>query len=39
VRLAVFIRGVNEDCQLIVELLALDPKKGKAGGEEFVLNR
>jgi hypothetical protein len=34
----VFIRGVNEDCQLIVERLDLDPMKGKAGGEELVLN-
>jgi len=38
VQLAVFIRGVNEDCQLIVELLDLDPMKGEAGGEELVLN-
>jgi hypothetical protein len=34
----VFIRGVNEDCQLSVELLDLDPMKGEAGGEELVLN-
>ena len=38
VQIAVFIRGVNEDCQLSVELLDLDPMKGKAGGEEHVLS-
>ena len=38
VQLAVFIRGINEDCHLTVELLDLDPKKGKTGCEEFFLD-
>jgi len=38
VQLAVFIPGINKDCQLSVEILDLDPMKGKGGGEELVLN-
>jgi len=38
VQLGVFIWEVNEDCQWSVELLDLDPMKGKAGGEELDLN-
>jgi hypothetical protein len=35
VQLAVFIQGVNEDFQLVVELLELVPMKGKTGADEF----
>jgi hypothetical protein len=35
-QLAVFIRGVNEDFQLVVELLELVSMKGKTGADEFV---
>jgi hypothetical protein len=35
VQLAVFIRGVNEDFQLVVELLELVPMKGKTGADEI----
>jgi hypothetical protein len=34
-QLAVFIRGVNEDFQLVVKLLGLVPVKGKTGADEF----
>jgi hypothetical protein len=37
-QLAVFIRGVNEDFQLVVELLELVPMKGKTGTDDFFLN-
>jgi hypothetical protein len=33
---AVFIPGLNEDCQLTLELSNLDLTKGKVGGEELV---
>jgi hypothetical protein len=33
VQRAIFIRGVNEDFQLVVELLDLLPLKGTTGGE------
>jgi hypothetical protein len=35
VQLAVCIRGVNEDFQLVVELLELVPMKGKTSADEF----
>jgi hypothetical protein len=35
VQLAVFIRGVNEDFHLVVELSELVPMKGKTGADEF----
>jgi hypothetical protein len=34
-QLAIFIRGVNEDFQLVVELVDLVPMKGKRGAEIF----
>jgi hypothetical protein len=37
-QLAVFIRGVNEDLQLVVELLELVPMKGKTGADKLFLN-
>jgi hypothetical protein len=35
VQLAVFIRGVNEDFQLVLELSELVPMKGKTGAKEI----
>jgi hypothetical protein len=34
-QLAVCIRGVNEDFQLVVELLEMIPMKGKTGADEI----
>jgi hypothetical protein len=37
-QLAICIRGVSEDFQLVVELLELVPMKGKTGADNFFLN-
>jgi hypothetical protein len=34
-QLAVFVRGVNEDFELVEELLELVPMQGKTGADEI----
>jgi glycerol-3-phosphate dehydrogenase len=34
-QLAVFVRGINEDFELVEELLELVPMKGKTGADEI----